>query len=249
MFKLPRLRFSLRMLLLAVAVVGTWLGWYTNRVHEQKRAVAALRQLGSLAYDYEVTTERQPRVPRWMCDLVGIDWFCQVERVNLRTSSTWDDRITDTDLEQLRRLPGLRWLQLVSNLPLTDSQMRMLGKLESLDSLIISAPSIGAAGLCELRNLRHLTYLDITPPIGDEGLRHVSQLTSLEQLEISSDDITMEGFKPLRALTSLRTLTCWGLPPEVFADLRRAIPAIWIDDGLKRRSERASFENDSQSFP
>src|SRR6516162_8737999 len=136
MFKLQRFRFSLRMLLLAVTSIGIWLGWYANRVHEQRRAVAALRQLGWLAYDYEANAERhhppdaeQPQVPCWLCGLVGVDWFCRVEAVDLRTSSTWEEPITDSEIEQLRHLPGLRWLQLVSKLQLTDTQMRRLGEL------------------------------------------------------------------------------------------------------------------------
>ncbi|MEX0714565.1 MAG: hypothetical protein WD278_19670, partial [Pirellulales bacterium] len=88
-------QYSISTLLLAVTILGVVLGLVTNRAERQRRAVAAIRELGAtVRYDFEPDNPRglmalgrppaaNPPVqelpgPDWLCRILGVDYFADV---------------------------------------------------------------------------------------------------------------------------------------------------------------------------
>src|SRR5687767_4676313 len=82
------LRFSLRGLLVVVAICSVWLGIVFHRAREQARAVAAIKSAyGYVFYDYQRTEWDSfdqwgtSDVPRWLLENLGVDFFHDVTLV------------------------------------------------------------------------------------------------------------------------------------------------------------------------
>jgi len=78
-------RFSLRALIVLVLLIGAGLGWLVRSAHVQRDAVAAIRRAGgSVSYDWEWNNGKsvpggKPWAPKWLVDLVGIDYYAGTE--------------------------------------------------------------------------------------------------------------------------------------------------------------------------
>jgi hypothetical protein len=78
------LRFSMRGLAVFVIVVGARLGWIVRQAHVQRDAVAAIEEAdGSVRYDWEWSDGKslpggRPWAPRWLVNLIGVDYFGHV---------------------------------------------------------------------------------------------------------------------------------------------------------------------------
>src|SRR3954447_13166094 len=88
----PRLRLSLRALMVLVLLLGCWLGWYANSVRVQREVVAAIKRAGgAVAYEWEWGTEdrhilhwkNRQHLPKWLTDHVGIDYLANVILIDL----------------------------------------------------------------------------------------------------------------------------------------------------------------------
>src|SRR4051794_8859262 len=83
------LRLSLRSLLIVILVFGGWLGLMVHYAHVQREAVAAIERVGGeVWYDWQFKNGRfitngTPRVPKWLVDRIGIDYFGDVVHVDL----------------------------------------------------------------------------------------------------------------------------------------------------------------------
>ena len=83
------LRFSVRGLIVLVLVIGGWLGWIVRSARIQREAVAAIKSIGGIVtYDWELKNENgipraQTPAPRWLADLIEIDYFGQIRRLAL----------------------------------------------------------------------------------------------------------------------------------------------------------------------
>jgi hypothetical protein len=80
-------RFSLRALIVLVLLIGAGLGWLVRSAHVQRDAVAAIRRAGgSVSYDWEWNNGKsvpggKPWAPKWLVDLIGVDYFAHVTSV------------------------------------------------------------------------------------------------------------------------------------------------------------------------
>jgi hypothetical protein len=106
------LRFSVRGLIVLVLVVGGCLGWTVRSARIQRDSVAAIRNAGGwVVYSWEIHNGsrlpwRKPWAPRWLVDLIGVDYFGHVIAVGFGSSST----ATDTAMAEvgcLKRLEAL----------------------------------------------------------------------------------------------------------------------------------------------
>jgi hypothetical protein len=131
-------QFSLRGLLVLMAVLAVLLGGAVNRAHQQRKAVAMIRQWGGLVYyDHQLINGRakypppaeQPPGPKWLRSLVGDDFFRRVVVVDL--SGT---QVSDNDLEILGDLPSVRVLFLVGT-QLTDKSLEHVRRMPRLEAL------------------------------------------------------------------------------------------------------------------
>ena len=128
----PRRRwfqFSLRTLLVLVAVVAVWLALLVNAARKQREAVAAIEALGGrIVYEHG---SNLPPGPKWLRELIGEEYFFRIIAVGL--SST---QITDSGLEHLEGLTSLQTLVL-DDTQITDAGLEHVKGLTSLQTLVL----------------------------------------------------------------------------------------------------------------
>ena len=206
--KAPRGRFaiSLRVLMIAVLVVGGLTGWRANRARSQRLAVATIRAAkGVVTYDYQVSAGKkspaafikaaQPPAPDWLRRWVGDEYFQEVDVVSLNGPV---NRETVLAVGMLDRLRGVTWkkgtsvegglaplwnsprLQIinVTSPALTDADLAILGDRPELESLRFTGADISDEGLTHLAGLLKLISFNLAdiPRVTDLGVKHLSPL-------------------------------------------------------------------------
>jgi len=114
-----KIRYSLRVLLLAMTVIAIWLGMRVNSAMKQRSAVATIQEAGGSVYfnwqlqpiynadgdvDY-FKVIRDPKAipaPEWLRRLVGDEFFQYVVKVNIHP-----DNVNDQTIAAMGRLPRL----------------------------------------------------------------------------------------------------------------------------------------------
>ncbi len=181
-------RYSLRSLLVAIAVLCLLFAWGSFKVHratKQQAAVNTLTRKGAFVwYDYEVAedggiyseidaqgrfVDPSPPEPQWLRRVLNVNSRHAVIRFG--ASPTAD--ICDADLAHFDELPNL-------------------------EILILRCPRVTDAGLRNLGQLKKLRYLDLyLTPITDNGLSNIKALTNLEYLRLESTEVIEKGFREL----------------------------------------------------
>jgi Leucine Rich repeat len=201
------LRFSVRGLIVLVLVTGVSVGWLVRSARIQREAVATIERAGGrVRYDSEWSTGKsipagKPWAPRWLTDLIGVDYFGRVTTVRLFSSS----RASDATLAHVGRLTRLQRLNLDQS-AVSDSGLAHLKGLTNLTFLALGGTQVTDAGLAQLKGLTRLSSLDLTGThVTDAGLVYLKGLTSLRNLEIGGTQVKDAGVKELtRVLPSLR---------------------------------------------
>lgn len=150
------LSFSLRMFLLILTLVAIALGWYVNRVSQQRAAVAwVVQKGGTVQYSFEFGPNEQPLKqpvppgPDWLRNMLGIDYFSTVWRVNF-------EDINEPNLMPLAKLTSLKQLTLFR---CNAADISPLAKLTNLKSLYIGNNLI--RDITPLRSLKQLSTLQL----------------------------------------------------------------------------------------
>jgi internalin A len=197
------LRFSVRGLILLVLAIGVGLGWMVQSARNQHDAVAAIEKAGgSVSYDWEwrngtAIPAGKPWAPRWLVDLMGVDYFGHVTDVSLPGA-------TDAAIVPVARLTQLQ------RLILAESSMSDVGVISFFD---VNRPRVTSAGLMHLKKLTNLAELDLGgTQVSDAGLAHLKGLTKLSVLDIRGNEVTDAGLAHLKGLTNLSVLSVCGNP-------------------------------------
>ncbi|MBL7044862.1 MAG: hypothetical protein ISR77_39915 [Pirellulaceae bacterium] len=178
-----RFQFSLRslvVLVVAVAIPCCWLAVQIREAERQRRAVEAIRETGGWAwvgYDYEFDrfgnfppSQEQEPAPSWLRDLLGVDFFAEVEVVLLD-----DTDFGDAGLQQV------------------------VGGLTNLQCLSLSKTQVTDAGLEHLKGLTNLNGLALNDTqITDEGLAHLKGFVRLQYLYLGNTQVTDKGIEGIR---------------------------------------------------
>lgn len=193
----PRLRFTLRLLLIAVTLLCIGLAIWTHRAREQRRIVQQINKTwGTVTYDYEqiptpkMPTARSP-VPKWLLDRLGIDFFHSVVRAHVRGN---------VDLAEVSRLNSIRDLTIWKH-DLTDDQFAHVARLGNLQSLTVQS---------DMHASLPGDYPDTTQ-ISDPSLAVVAALPSLERVYLDGTHFTPQGLARLaesRSLTNVSVNCC-----------------------------------------
>jgi hypothetical protein len=193
--RIRRFRFSLRTLLLIVAVVGCGFGWLGNKVREsqqQQIAAEAIRKLGGVvAYEHDVGLAPAPG-PEWLLKIVGVDFLGTPHTV-------WFLRGQNADAG-LINLQGLKLVKVLTadGTVLSDAGLASLQGLTQLTHLSLRDTQITDAGLIYLHTLPQLTHLALSrTKVTDAGLVNLHGLTQLESLYLSETQITDAGVHEL----------------------------------------------------
>lgn len=171
------LQFSLRGLLVALTLLGVWLGLHVERVKRQQLAVAVWSGLGAdISYRHELTRAKNgtlyfdssvpPPGPVAVRRLLGDKHFETPVRLHLVTSQ----KISADDFAALAGLPELQTLEIYGRFQLTDETARRLRGLGRLERLVLAnvdgesdASGISEAfikNLAAMASLRELYLLD-----------------------------------------------------------------------------------------
>jgi hypothetical protein len=117
-----------------------------------------------------------------------------------------DTRVTDKGLAALRRLTGLRWLELRGS-PVGEEGLKHVSALKELQVLDLSRSRVTDAGLKRLKGLAGLRELTLAgTPVTDSGLDALAGLTGLEYLDLSDTPVGNKGLARLKGLKELRGL-------------------------------------------
>jgi hypothetical protein len=215
-----------------VLVIGAALGPVACSARIQRDAVAAIDGAGGNAtYNWQTRNRKnvrqsQPPAPRWLVNLIGVDYFGHVTSVMLRSSrsgvrvamshvgrltqlATLDAQgssITDSDLRDLYDVTSLTHLNLRGT-RVTDQGLIRLKGLHQLSHLNLRDTTVGDAGMAQLSQLDNLSELDLADTgVTDSGLANLSRLPRLAQLDLSGTRITDVGLVHLRGITGLTKL-------------------------------------------
>ncbi len=172
----PWLRFSLRFLMLLVALIAIPLAWKMNRVHNQRAVVAEVMRLnGQISYYHQrrrVKVARrtaEPPGPKWLRGILGDEFFADVDSVSVD-----GEQVNDHTIRQIASLPHLKRLGIRSN-SISDAGLKNLAGHSELESLSLNSSSLT-----------------------DTGLRHLCGMTKLESLSLARTQCTTEGVSKLQ---------------------------------------------------
>ena len=207
-------QFSIRSLMLFVAVVAVVCSWFTVKMQgaaRQREVVKAVEKGGGrVVYDYHLNAEGnliafpktgipEPSGPGWLRNLLGVDFFWDVKWVRCR-------QFTDAGLVKLKGLTSLSELWLHGT-QVTDAGLVHLKGLTNLQDLRLTSTQVSDAGLVNLKGLTSLQNLNLTrTQVTDAGLVHLKGLTNLQNLRLSSTRVTGAGLVHLKGLASLQEL-------------------------------------------
>jgi Leucine Rich repeat len=204
------LRLSVRGLMFFVLASGAGLGWIVRSARIQRDAVAAItKNGGNYSYDWEWRDGKSipggvPLAPRWLVELIGIDYFGHATRATLFPVAN------DEVLVNVGRLNQLQELNLHRS-TVSDAGLSRLNGLTQLTRLYLGQTAVSDAGLAHLRalaNLREL-HLDSTN-VSDAGLAHLKRLGKLTKLDLRNTQVTDAGLVHVRGLTDLTRLALDG---------------------------------------
>jgi hypothetical protein len=223
------LRYSIRSILCAVALICVWLGIVSAHARRQRRAVERLLLHNGgnwvcAVYDFQYSQDgahrywAAPPGPNWLRDLIGLDYFSTVVAVN--TNDLGDD------FAALEDLPNLTSLSIYAS-HLSDREiayLRLSPHMREL-SLFVGKSEVGDAGWVPLEELRDLKELSMGGGgITDAALRHISRFAKPRSLRISrmggadvaggaaEPQITDAGLQSIGHFTKLRSLQLYCLP-------------------------------------
>jgi hypothetical protein len=227
-------RFSLRSMLVAVTLLCVWLGVIANRANQQRRAVERLTSHNgdgawwSLSYDYQtdehgstalpVNAPRpSPPGPKWLRELIGIDYFVTFVGADMYVKSAGDDSIaaledfpqlcsldvhgpgvTDSVFARLSKLTQLRYLCLYDN-SITESGWESVGRFIHLKRLVLGGSNVTDSALERIAALDDLDELRMVDcPITDVEIQHIKKLRRLKFLDIRGTGVTDAGVEDLK---------------------------------------------------
>jgi hypothetical protein len=202
------LRFSVRGMIVLVLVVGGGLGWLVRSARIQRDAVAAIEKVGgSVSYNWEWSNGKsipggKPWAPRWLVDLIGVDYFGHVT---------------------------IAWLSPPLNA--TNATLAAVARLTRLERLVLIGTSADDAALAHLKGLGKLSSLNLGfTQVTDAGLAHLKGLSNLSILTLRGTNVTDAGLAHLKALGKLSSLNLsfTHVKDAGIAELKRALPSLKI---------------------
>ena len=226
-----RFRFSMRGMLIGIALFALWFGVVGTDVLRWGREAAAIAEL----QQHYVTTPEYyyldyfghgPLVRRFGYDpfagahdieilhdqglaalLEHADDLPGLEGVNFEGG--WISDAALARVEELNRLPELRF-GTIARCRITDAGLERLAAWKKLEELhLYNCAKITDAGLAHLKklpNLKSLTLLQENKgkmPVTDAGLAHVADLQQLRELRIVRIPVTDDGIAQLQRLKSI----------------------------------------------
>lgn len=243
-----RLRFSLRVLLVLVAVVAILLAIGGKRMldaRKQRQLITLIQSYGGENHhdlNFKNGQERTIRFPNmefsptlpgpdWLRTRIGDEFFVGVAEAFFDKPSyrILDDAMFLEFANSVRSqdLPRPRGL-VFADLPISDAGLEGLSAFPNLTSLhILNCLNVTDEGLERIVSLSKLRRLDLRgSAITDRGLARLSNLKELRELSLRHTAITDDGLSHLGELTNLEwlSLSNTSVTNDAINDLRKRIP-------------------------
>ena len=213
--RLPRVRFTVRRMMIAMAVFGGGLGWYLTGVRAQRDAVAEIRHLGGYVwYEYGAPypidrhTATLPRLKHWAGGLIGPDFVANVGGVevpHLVGAAGAIDR-ANRCMFYVSKLKHVESVSL-SGWPVTDDGLLHAEPIVDLQYFDLSGTRVTDVGVKNLRKYENLVSLGLQRVrVTDAGLSSLSGLKKLTELSLAGTDVTDAGLTSLHGHPSLKEL-------------------------------------------
>ncbi|MCI0701492.1 MAG: protein kinase [Planctomycetia bacterium] len=178
------------------------------------------------------------------CDVTGADeWLKTLSPLaelltDLELSAFDEFHLSERGLVHLRAFKKLKRLAMRGR-AISDDWLGEIGKLTSLEELVLANSRIRRPGLAELVNLPNLKFLSLADSffIEDGGMIRVSECPRLEILDLTGSAIGDKGARLLKNSVSLKKiiLTRTLVTPATIKDLRTDRPNWeWIDGKEKK---------------
>lgn len=195
-------QYRLWMLFAFIAVVSIPLAVWNYREHQYRRRLAAVTALQRHADSVGVLVDSpNPQASRTLNaweDVLGRDDV--VVNVSCTTS------LSDEELSAILCFPKLRVLRL-SGSDVTDTQLRDIAALRSIDYLYLDGTSITDEGVSHLGALRSMRILDLgNTKVTGATLDRLSSMTQLETLVLHETQLDDAGVRQLSSQRSVREL-------------------------------------------
>lgn len=211
----PRLRFSLRALLIATGLAAVFCAWFAparNRANRQDPMIAAVNGHGGSVWGKRWG-------PQWL-DQYGADRFCRrvfgAEINAQRLIFPNNPQEFQQLLDEVSRASDLQYLSLTAD-QLTPENIAAVGKLRRLETLHIEteglAPGAGRALAEAFVGMQRLRVLSISGSdhllneTASEWLPGVGRLSQLEHLRLRNWMVASEDLASLAGLSKLKSLT------------------------------------------
>jgi Leucine-rich repeat (LRR) protein len=199
------LQFSLRTLLIVVALIAVAMGLLMRYVHQQrdlvrleKEAVAEIEKLGGSVDYADHAQPVLPSLPSWLQAIIGEEKFRPVSSIDLANT-----KFTEANLINLKKLTAPKIL-LIYHTKFNDADLAHVCELNTLEGLNLSDTHITSEGLVHLSKLKVLKSIDLcNRPITDAGIMYLSNFDTLQSLDLSNTLITDASLEHLSKLTSL----------------------------------------------
>lgn len=211
-FFTTKLQFSLATLfstVLAMAIPLGWLGWEIDQARKQHAIVVSIHEKrGTVLYpdDSLRSSALAKGCSNLLNQVLGRDFFSDPRCVSM-------SRVRDEDIELVRGLDRLRYLQL-ENASLTHESLRKLQGFRELRVLHLSCSyntPMGDTGFEQLRGLTELESLWLLgTDITDAGLVHIRGMKKLESLTVSVHRLSDQGLSHLAELDRIESLAIYG---------------------------------------
>ncbi len=214
-------QFRLATLLIAITLIGVWLGVCVNRANRQKRAIAAITAArGVIQFDYERDktgnriADAEPPGPKQLRKLIGDEFFRSVVVVDFATEFYGErkalglSKVDDDGLRCLESLSAVEVLELGHNRAVTDAGLVHLRYLSKLRTLYLYDCGVTGTGCVHLARLPNLTCLMLTHnQLTPAGIAELSRMRRLTVLDLSHTPVADSDLAELVSLVNLQNLS------------------------------------------
>jgi internalin A len=211
-------RYSLRLLLLAMAVIAVLLAWIGPRWRLRQAEMQVAQKLtasgGHVAFLFPGEPEGN-RIVALYLDHSGVkdDDLKLVNRLpRLRLVHLAGTGVSGVGIERVCRLPDLEWLD-VSRNDLSQANLESFAKCQRLRQLELASTGVTDEHLARIEPLVGLESLDLSnnATVTADGMAHIAKLSNLRLLQLNFTGVTESGLTHLKALTRLEDLELSGM--------------------------------------
>lgn len=235
----PRIRFRLRTLLIAMLVCGISLAWLGNKIREVREEQQILNRVRAGGFSISVTQWYSNWMPRWVTRGFGLSAALATGSLDCVAKNRG---VQDEDLQALA---GLRFCQLsVSFSNVTDDQIVRTPLPPNLKCFSAQRTALGHRALERIADCQNLEALEMYgTQVTDDGVAHLVQMPNLYLLGLEKTPLTDGAVKHLKQMQQLRVLRIWqtNITPEAMNELRQALPNCVILDDIGQTTRENYF--------